>query len=86
MKDMTKKTGTQPSFVYHPKREFSGFDFFAPFKHIFVPPDSSSKSDRSRNLNPLMHGGWRMRVKLPSGRYKYSYFEKGEWKSKAGER
>jgi hypothetical protein len=86
MKHMTKKTCIQPSFKCCTNREFPGFDFFAPFKQMITPPDNSPSIDRSTNLSPLMHGGWRMRVKLPSGRYKYSYFEKGEWKSRAGER
>jgi hypothetical protein len=86
MKDMTKKTGIQASFAHQPQREFPGFDFFAPFKQMFTHSSSSPLIDRSTSICPSMHGGWRMRIKLPSGRYKYSYFEKGEWKSKASGR
>jgi hypothetical protein len=83
---MTVQSRTQLSCSCYTKREFPGFDFFAPSKQTITLPDNVSTIDRSISLSPSMRGGWRMRVKLASGRYKYSYFERGEWKSKASER
>ncbi|MBN1492785.1 MAG: hypothetical protein JW938_01410 [Candidatus Omnitrophica bacterium] len=83
MEDMTKNNGIQPSNMFGTNFEFPAFDFFAPFKQMMTFPDNPHVVDQSISLCPSLRGGWRMRVKLPSGRYKYSYFVNGQWKSKS---